>query len=397
MGNQPDAVTVTALLTSSNDEGRHTMTTTEQFDTIIIGAGQAGLSTGYHLSKTDQRFIILEEHDRVGDIWRNRFDSLRLYSPAQYDGLPGMPMPIPKWTWPGKNDMASYLESYVANFELPVRTGFRVESLTKEGSQFVVSSKDTVLRAENVVVATGGWQTPKTPDIAGQLDSSIVQMHSSEYRNPSQIQPGPVLVVGCSHSGADIALELAATHDVILSGPVRGEAPIDIEGRGAHFVVPILWFLANHVLTERTPMGRKMRTHVREEGGPLLRVKRADLDAAGVERTEEKTTAVENGLPALAGGRVLDVRNVVWCTGFNKDTSWIDFLAVAEDGWPEQQRGQVAQHPGLYFVGLPFQYAFASMLVGGVGRDAGNVARHIARRTPQVKRQASAQRASSSA
>jgi putative flavoprotein involved in K+ transport len=360
------------------------MNATEHVDTIVIGAGQAGLTTGYHLAKRGQSFVILEENPRVGDVWRHRFDSLRLYSPAQYDGLPGMPMPMARWTWPGKEDMASYLETYAATFELPIRTGFHVDGLAKVGDEYVVSSGDTLLSSANVVVANGGWQTPVTPDFARELDSAIVQLHSSAYRNPSQLQPGPTLVVGCAHSGADIALELAASHDVILSGPVRGEVPIDIEGRRAHIALPILWFLANHVLTERTPMGRKMRHHVRHEGGPLLRVKRAHLEAAGVERIEEKTVAAREGLPVLEGGRVLDVRNVVWCTGFAKDTSWIDFPVNDEDGWPEQRLGAAAGHPGLYFVGLPFQFAFASMLVGGVGRDAEQVAKQIVQRSKSV-------------
>jgi putative flavoprotein involved in K+ transport len=190
-------------------------------------------------------------------------------------------------------------------------------------------------------------------------------------------------VVGCAHSGADIALEVAGTHPTIVSGRVNGEMPFDIEGRVARRVIPVLWFVANHVLTMKTPMGRKMRHHVRSSGGPLLRVKRAHLDAAGVERTEHRVTGVVDGKPVLADGRVLhEVANVVWCTGFGKDISWIEIPVAGEDGWPEQERGVVKSSPGLYFVGLPVLYAFASMLVGGVGRDAKYVARHIAARQP---------------
>jgi putative flavoprotein involved in K+ transport len=145
-------------------------------------------------------------------------------------------------------------------------------------------------------------------------------------------------------------------------------------------IIPVMWFLANHVLTERTPMGRKVRHEVRSEGGPLLRVKGADLDAAGVEHHDARTVGVEDGKPVLADGRVLDVTNVIWCTGFGKDTDWIQIPVNGEDGWPVQSRGVVAASPGLYFVGLPFLQAFASMLVGGVGRDAEYVARHIAKR-----------------
>ncbi len=241
------------------------MTTTEQFDTIIIGAGQAGLATGYHLARQGQKFVILEGHDQVGDVWRKRYDSLRLYTPSQYNGLPGMPMPLPRWSFPGRDDMASYLESYSSAFDLPVRTGARVDGLAKAHGRYIVSCGEQLLEADNVVIASGGWQQPKTPDFAVELDPQICQLHSSAYRNPDQLQEGPVLIVGCSHSGADLALELAETHQVTLSGPVRGEIPFDIEGRVAHLAVPLLWFAANHVLTQRTPIGRKMRAEVRQQ------------------------------------------------------------------------------------------------------------------------------------
>jgi putative flavoprotein involved in K+ transport len=353
----------------------------EHFETVIIGAGQAGLATAYHLMREDRPFVILEANERVGDNWRNRFDSLKLYSPARYDALPGWPMPVPPWTYPTKDQLADYFEAYAERFELPVITGVSVDSLRREGDRYVVRAGAHRFVADNVVVASGTFQEPIVPEFAGELDPSIVQMHSNDYRNPSQLQDGPTLVVGCAHSGADVALEVAATHPTIVSGRVNGEAPFDIEGRVARLVIPLLWFVANHVLTVRTPMGRKARHHVRHSGGPLLRVKRAHLDAAGVERTEHRVTGVVEGKPVLADGRVLhDVANVVWCTGFGKDISWIEIPVAGEDGWPEQERGVVTSSPGLYFVGLPVLYAFASMLVGGVGRDANYVARHIAAR-----------------
>jgi putative flavoprotein involved in K+ transport len=357
------------------------MSNPERVGTVVIGAGQAGLSTGYHLARRGLPFVILEAAPRVGDVWRNRFDSLRLYSPAGYDALPGMGMPLGRWDYPGKHDMADYLESYAAAFDLPVRTNSPVDGLAKVGGTFIVRSGARTIEADNVVVASGGWQTPWIPDFAEKLDPGIQQLHSDDYRNPAQITGRRVLVVGSSHSGADIALDLAATHEVVLSGPVRGEAPFDIEGRTARTLIPVLWFVANHVLTERTPIGRKMRHHVRHEGAPLLRVKRAHLEAAGVERTEEKTVGVRAGLPLLAGGGSVEVDAIVWCTGFRKDTSWIDLSVQGEDGWPVQRQGAAQDHPGLFFVGLPFQFAFGSMLVGGVGRDAKWVAKQVARRT----------------
>ena len=355
---------------------------TEHFETVIVGGGQAGLSVGYHLARRDRPFVILEANERIGDNWRNRFDSLRLYSPARYDALPGWKVPLDDWAYPTKDEIADYLEAYAQRFELPVITGAGVESLRREADRYVVRAGPHRFVADNVVVASGTFQEPIVPGFAGELDPAIRQMHSDEYRNPSQLQDGPVLVVGCSHSGADIALEVAAGHATVLSGPVRGELPFDIEGIVARTVLPLLFFLANHVLTMRTPIGRKMRPGVRSHGGPLLRVKRAHLLAAGVERTDARVAGVRGGKPLLDDGRVLDVANVVWCTGFGKDIGWIDVPVAGPDGWPEQTRGVVESSPGLYFVGLPFLHAFASMLIGGVGRDAERVAAHICAREP---------------
>ena len=225
-------------------------------------------------------------------------------------------------------------------------------------------------------MASGTFQEPVVPQFAGELDPSIVQLHSHEYRNPSQLQPGPVLVVGCSHSGADIALEVAASHPTVLSGRVHGEVPFDIEGRVARLVLPVAWFLANRVLTVKTPLGRKVRPEVRAGGGPLLRVKRKHLEAAGVDRTDARVVGVQDGRPVLDDGRVLDVANVVWCTGFGKDVSWIDADVTDDSGFPHS----LEPVPGLFFVGAPFLTRFASMLVGGVRHDARQVAKLIAAR-----------------
>jgi putative flavoprotein involved in K+ transport len=363
---------------------RRAETMSDYFETVIIGGGQAGLSVGYHLAQRDRSFAILEANERIGDNWRNRFDSLRLYSPARYDGLPGWGMPLDGWTYPTKDEMADYLEAYAERFELPVVTGAGVDRLSKDGDRYVVRSGASRFVADNVVVASGTFQEPIVPEFAAELDPGIVQMHSDDYRNPGQLQDGPVLVVGCSHSGADIALEAASSHPVVLSGRVHGEAPFDIEGRVARKVIPVLWFLANRVFTMKTPIGRKMRREIRSGGGPLLRVKRAHLLEAGVERTDARVAGVRDGRPLLDDGRVLDVANVVWCTGFGKDVTWIDIPVTGEDGWPEQTRGVVESSPGLYFVGLPFLYAFASMLVGGVGRDAALVADHIVARCAEA-------------
>jgi putative flavoprotein involved in K+ transport len=351
----------------------------ERHETVIVGGGQAGLSVAYHLAKRGEEFVLLEADERIGDCWRRRFDSLRLYSPARYDGLPGWGFPADPWSFPTKDEVADYLEAYAARFGLPVRTGVRVDGLSRNGGGYLISAGDRGFEANRVVVASGTFQKPITPEFARELDPAIRQLHSNDYRNPGQLLDGPVLVVGASHSGGDIALEVARDHPTILSGKVNGEVPFDIEGRPARVIIRVLWFLANHVLTMRTPIGRRMRPHVRDHGGPFLRVKRADLDAAGVERTEARVAGVSGGKPLLDDGRVLDVANVVWCTGFGKDLGWVRLPVAGEDGWPEQVHGAVTSEPGLYFVGLPFLHAFGSMLIGGVGRDAERVARQITR------------------
>src|ERR671915_1129290 len=275
----------------------------EHFETVIIGGGQAGLATAYHLAQRDRSIVVLEGNDRIGDNWRNHYDSLRLYSPARFNALPGWAGPMEPWAYPTKDEIADYLEAYAERFELPVIAGVRVDRLRRDGDRYVVRAGAHRFTADNVVVASGTFQEPVVPALAAALDPAIRQLHSSEYRRPSQLLPGPVLVVGASHSGADIALELAADHPTVLSGRVNGELPFDIEGRAARVLLPVLWRVANHVLTMRTPIGRKVRPKVRAHGGPLLRVKRSDLRAAGVEHVEERVEDVRDGLPVLADGR----------------------------------------------------------------------------------------------
>jgi putative flavoprotein involved in K+ transport len=351
----------------------------EQFETVIVGGGQAGLAAGYYLARRGCPFVILDASTRVGDPWRQRWDSLKLYSPASHDGLPGLRFPAPRSSFPTTHEMADYLEEYAAHFELPVRSSTAVDALSKEGERYVLSAGEQTFEADNVVVATGVMQKPILPSFAPELDPRITQLHSSDYRNLSQLQEGSVLVVGASHSGADLAHEAAAKHHTILSGVDTGQIPASIESRRGRLAFRALFFAGSHILTMDTPMGRKMRPHVRHGGAPLLRYRKKDLLAAGVERTLSRTVAVQDGLPMLDDGRVLDVQNVVWCTGFRPDYAWIRLpLAIGDDGYPVQYRGVVASSPGLYFVGMLFLHSFTSMLIAGASRDAERVAKHIA-------------------
>jgi putative flavoprotein involved in K+ transport len=289
-----------------------------------------------------------------------------------------MPFPAPRTAYPTKDEMGDYLDAYAARFELPVRSDTAVETLTLEDGRYSANAGDERFEADNVVVATGVFKKPYTPEFAGELDPSITQLHSDDYRNQSQLQEGPVLVVGASHSGSDIAYEASASHDVVLAGTDTGQIPVPIESRRGRVGFRVLVFVGTHILNVDTPLGRKMRPHIRHGGGPLLRYRRSDLLGAGVERVVARVAGVERGLPVLDDGRVLDTRNVVWCTGFRPDFSWIRFpFEIGDDGYPVQYRGVAASSPGLYFAGLPFLHSFASMLVGGAGRDAERVARHI--------------------
>jgi len=349
------------------------------FETIVIGGGQAGLSLGYYLKKLGRPFVILDANERIGGSWRTRcWDSLRLFTPARYNGLPGWPFPAPGWSYPTARETADYLEAYAERFELPVRSGVRVDRLAKENGHYVVQSGAERLTAESVVSAAGFYGVPNIPAFATELDPSIAQMHSSEYREPSQLQPGGVLLVGAGNSGADIAMEVSKTHPTWLSGPDKGQFPLRIEHPLRRVVVPVLWFVASHVLTVKTPLGRKVRPHVVASGAPRIRVKSDDLDAAGVEQVP-RTVRVEDGRPVLEDGRLLGVANVIWCTGFRHDYDWIDVPVFDGDGAPVHERG-VASEPGLYFLGLDFLYSFTSENVGGVYRDAKHIAKHIASR-----------------
>jgi putative flavoprotein involved in K+ transport len=286
--------------------------------------------------------------------------------------------------------MADYLESYARRFDLRVETGVRVERLTREGGRFVATSGDRRFEADNVVVAMSSWQRPRVPDHARELDPRIVQLHVAEYKDPGQLQEGDVLVVGAGNSGAEVAIEVARTHKVSLSGAGNGALPFRPESVAARVLLPFVGRVVFHrVLTTGTPIGRKARPKWISTGEPLIRTKPKDLAAVGVERVP-RVTGVRDGLPQLEDGRSADVANVVWCTGFRPDFSWIE-LPVLGSREPHHRRGIVGSQPGLYFVGLKFLYSVSSEQIQGVGRDADYVAGKIAARrgVRQAERSAS--------
>jgi putative flavoprotein involved in K+ transport len=351
----------------------------DHVETIVVGAGQAGLSVGYHLSQLGRPFMILEANERVGDPWRRRWDSLRLFTPARFDGLDGLPFPAPPHYFPTKDEMAAYLEGYVDHFHLPVHTGTRVERLSRSGDVFMAETNRGSYTADNVVVAMSNFQRPKVPAFAGELDPSIVQIHSYEYRGPEQLRDGPLLIVGAGNSGAEIAMESIRSRPTFVAGRDTGHVPFRIEGLAARILLrPLFRIVFHRLLSVTTPLGRKVRPKVIKVGGPLVRVKPHDLTNAGVERVP-RVAGVREGLPLLADGRTLNVANVIWCTGFTPGFSWIDLPLEGEDE-PLHERGVVSSVPGLYFVGLHFLSAMSSVMIHGVGRDANYAAQRVAAR-----------------
>jgi putative flavoprotein involved in K+ transport len=254
-----------------------------------------------------------------------------------------------------------------------------VERLTREGDRYYVRAGGRVWEAEQVVVAMAGYQQPRFPSFRTELRPDILQMHSSAYRSPAQLQPGGVLIVGAGNSGAEIAMELSRSHRVWMSGRDTGEIPLRIDGLAARLFLQRFIFrvVFHRLLTVNTPMGRRARPKMTSQGGALIRVKKAALAAARIERVP-RVAGIQSGLPLLADGRTLEIANVIWCTGFHPGFSWIDLPVLDEKGYPKHASGVVAGEPGLYFVGLPFLHAFSSSMIHGVARDAERIANLIA-------------------
>jgi putative flavoprotein involved in K+ transport len=362
---------------------------TERVNTVVIGAGQAGLSAGYHLQRRGVSFVILDAGKRIGDVWRRRWDSLRLFTPAKFAGLDGMRFPAPPNYFPTKDEMGDFLEAYARRYALPVRPGTRVDRVSRQGDGFLVVAGDQRFEAENVIVAMANYQKPRVPPFAAELDPGIVQLHSFDYRNPTQLREGGVLIVGGGNSGAEIALEAVRGHTTWMGGRDTGHVPFYVDGLAARLLLLrlVLRVLFHRIFTVATPIGRAIRPKVLHGGGPLVRVKPKWLAAAGVQRVS-RVVGVRNGLPLLDDGRVLDVANVVWCTGFQPGFSWIDLPVFGPDGAPQHERGIVPSEPGLFFLGLHFLYSLSSTMIHGVGRDAERITAVAAARVGSSKQPA---------
>ena len=345
----------------------------ERVSTVVIGAGQAGLAAGHELAARDVDVLIVTAESRVGDNWRRRWDSLRLFTPAAYSGLPGMPFPAPPTHLPDKDEVADYLERYAERFDLPVRLDTRVDTLGWDGQRYVLRSGGSTIEADNVVVATGPFQRPYIPAVGSRISPAVHQLHSSEYVSPFELPDGPTLVVGAGNSGAQIALELARFRKVSLAGRDTGHLPRRLLGRD---IFDWIWPLMMR-FTLDTRLGRRLRRRM-SGGDALIGIPEPELTTAGVVRVG-RLTDERGGLP-ICGGEVLEPRVIVWATGFRPDYRWINLPVFDAEGYPRHRRGVATDAPGLYFVGLRFQHRMTSSLLGGVGADAAFIADQVAQR-----------------
>ena len=340
------------------------------FDVVVVGAGQAGLAIAWQVSRRGLRLLVLEAAAELGQSWRSRWDSLTLFTPAQYDALPGMPFPAPADTYPTKDPVADYLQAYADAFQLPVRLNARVTSLSRSGNGFEVRTADQTFSARRVVVATGPFQVPFIPAAASGLDRAVTQIHSTDYRNPGALPDGPVLVVGGGNSGLQIAEELSGSRRVDVSmgtsPPILPQRPL---GRD------LFWWLTRLGLM-RVPAESRLGRRVQARGEFVIGTSRRSLKRAGV-TFRPRMIGAQGRTVRFADGSTLDVGVVLWATGYRSDYSWISIPGVVRDGRVAHRRG-VTDVPGLYFLGLSWQHTRGSALLGFLDDDASHIADRIA-------------------
>jgi putative flavoprotein involved in K+ transport len=358
-------------MTAPHDETQKGPAGGEVLDVVVVGGSQAGLAMAWHLAQQGLRFVVLEAAPELGQVWRSRWDSLKLFTPAQYDALPGMAFPAPVDTYPTKDPVADYLQAYATAFQLPIRLNAKVTELRRlDDGRFEVHTADEIFQARQVVVATGPFQVPFIPPMASKLDPSVTQVHSADYRNPQALPEGPVLVVGGGNSGFQIAEELAATRQVDLSiATVYPMLPQRFLGRD------LFWWLTRLGLLRVTVNSRLGRRMSRRDF--VIGTNRRRLERKGV-RFRPRLVDAEGRAVRFADHSLLeDVGVVVWATGYRSDYAWIHIPGVVREGRLVHRRG-VTEVPGLYFLGLSWQYTRGSALLGFVADDAAWLADRVA-------------------
>jgi putative flavoprotein involved in K+ transport len=336
----------------------------QPLDALVIGGGQAGLALGYHLASTGLRFQIVDAGDRVGQAWRSRWDSLQLFTPAQYANLPGLPFPAPPDTYPGKDDVADYLELYAKKFQLPIVSGVSVTSLTcSRDTGYVAQVGAETLEARQVVVATGPFHVPFVPRIAQNLDPDVHQLHSAGYQRPRDVPPGTVLVVGAANSGCQIAEELSATHTVELSTgqriPTIPQRPL---GRD-------VWWWASRARLDKITADSRLGSRLSDRDQRIGTSPRRLARRHGVQ-IRPRVTAAAGRTVTFSDGASSEFDSVIWATGYRTDHTWIDVPASKDESGRTRHTRGVTSSPGLYMLGLTWQHIRGSALLGWVGGDA---------------------------
>jgi putative flavoprotein involved in K+ transport len=348
-------------------------------DTVVVGAGQAGLAVGYHLARQGRDFTILDAAAEPAAAWRERWDSLTLFTPARYDSLPGLPFPGDPARYPTRDEVVEYLTGYAERFGLPVELGCRVRRVAPACDGWLVETGDRTIEARNVVVATGPFQVPRVPvALADRLDPSVQQRHSAGYRRPAAIDGATVLVVGGGNTGYQIAEELAGDgREVHLAvGGRQMPLPTRLLGRDIFTVLERIGAMRKPADSR---IGRRLKGRESLVGyGPKV-ARRQGIALHG------RAISAEGRTVTFADGGTVQPDAVVWATGFTRDHGFVE-APVFAGGEVVQQRG-VTEAPGLYFLGLPWMHTRGSALLGWVKDDAEHVAGHIAARAPSAIRE----------
>lgn len=343
-------------------------------DVLVIGGSQAGLAAGYYLKKAGIPHLIIDAHSAIGDSWRNRWDSLRTFSPAVFNSLPGVPFPAPKNYMPDKNEMAAYLSAYASKFALPVQLNTRAQRLSREGALFVTETSAGVIHSQNVIVATGAYHEPYVPPVAQKLDQRIIQLHSKDYKNPAQLPEGKILVVGTGASGVQIATELAQEREVVLSGKINNSLPRTVLGIDIFYW---LYRLGIFTIPVNSFIGKQVKKRNFSKGDELLGIDMQQVIKDYNIKHYLKFVDVKGKELIFENGTERGVNGIVWCTGYRPNYQWIDLDILGNDQYPDHVNGITKQVPGLYFVGLRYQSRINSSLIGGVGKDAEYIVKHI--------------------
>ncbi|WNC73756.1 NAD(P)/FAD-dependent oxidoreductase [Thalassotalea psychrophila] len=333
------------------------------YDYIVVGGSQAGLAMGYQLKKLDVSFLIVDSGNEIGSAWLNRWDSLTLFTPKQYNGLPGLPYQGPN-EYPTKVDVAAYLTNYVSKFKLPIQLKTTVQALHKNNQTYTLDTSMGELHCKNVVVATGPFHTPFIPDCAANIDAGITQLHSSAYKGPKQLQQGDTLVVGGGDSAVQILAEISETDRTCYSSGINSLASLP-----QSFLGKTLWWWLKNIgvlsLSKYSYLGKQIAKRMQPVIGTNVKklLKKSNIKQVG------RTVAATSNSITFSDTEVHSIKNIVWATGYKPDFSWLGNVKLDEQGYPENYRG-VSAVQGLYFIGLPWMHTRGSATLGGVGKDS---------------------------